>query len=275
LLKVYLYLPTVNELLENKLISHSKERVRYNHLETSFKKLHGQDSSRYTPPIHIKSYEYVNSATPNKKVFKKSTSNISAAGEAENKIDNSFTSINTKRRDDKFLEPLVIKGKPSGGVSIKRSKKDLITVEANIKSTALKGSSFNNRYTKNTVIAPILRKEKSGSKSPKFGDEPTHISPIVSNANLGRTQSNINQLVIEKEIKIATNIKDSPPKSTFAKEASSKIVDDRKFSIMDIPNNPVNINSKLTNNIVKDTKCILNLAKNKFDKAFYLLANNE
>jgi hypothetical protein len=176
-------------------------------------------NQRLTPPIQIKNYEYLNPSTP-KIGLKKSTSGLSShLGEDGNKSENSFTTIATKRRFEELTPSFKAKS-PCVARIKKGSRKDLITIDL---SKSKVSASQINRYAKNAVMAPIGQDKKlSTKKSPRTGG-------VVLNSSTTKFDGKDG-----KDSKIAT----SKPSSS-----KPKVVDDRKFSIMDIPGNIVSIHS--------------------------------
>jgi hypothetical protein len=202
-------------LLDHKTITQSKDRAK---IDISLKKVAYGD--RLSPPLQIKNYEY-NPANQNAKVnLKKSISNLSSnLSEYDSKINNSFTTIPTKRTDK--LEPI----KNKAYMPNNKAKKDLIAID-------LTKAKVVNRIKH--CSTPELKDKKSQTKSPRFNANNKIILNSNANFNInGSTQIYVNQLAVDKDPKTKPILVNKP----------TKVVDDRKFSIMDIPGNVVTIYS--------------------------------
>jgi hypothetical protein len=237
-----------------------------NHLENSMK-IKGKEGLRLTPPIHIKNYECINVSTPKQNkhpTLKKSTSHTIHVD--ENKSDNSFTTHATKRKsDDKhYLDPINLRGK-NMSISGKRSKNEFLeysnkSFPKNVQQPTHSSKIKNNMMGMMPVPVIQRTRKKSATKSPS-----RNTNDLFGNSNnfdiKGTTQIYVNQLVVDKDtLPLRPELKDSNTsftKSTTSNnnvssnkikhEALSKVVEDRKFSIMDIPGSIVNMHSKRFN----------------------------
>jgi hypothetical protein len=229
----------VSELLESNLVQHSKEKVRLTHLteKKSLKNLNVKDSLRLTPPIHIKNYEYVNPPTPTRKVdLLKSGQNAiqyTPQRDFDNKSEQSFTTNNTK---NKYLEPLNVKNKLLVSTSRKSGIPNGNILDTNtkflLKNIQCKESDKQNPST------PVFHRthKKSVTKSPRGRDSEVDILEDNVAPLMKETQS---VPVIKSSILRPRAGTEDMKKNN--KSASNKnviqVIDDRKFSIMDIQAN--------------------------------------
>jgi hypothetical protein len=183
---------------------------------------HSQKNPKASAPI--KTYDFLNPLSPIKTKFPKSTLNTINPEQS----DNSFTTIATKRRsDDKTNEPFAFPKSPV----VKRTKNELL--DLSIKSIP---KNITNSYSKN-IVAPLIQRtrKKSATKSPISKPQLD-----LNNSGFfgGATNIYVNQIVVDNQA-------EKPIEKVIKITNASKVVDDRKFSIMDIPGNLVNIKCKL------------------------------
>jgi hypothetical protein len=217
------------------MIGYTKARVRLDN--SKLKSSIGRGDM--TPPIHIKNYECINQHTPKIRLpLKKTNTSSSYIMDADTKSDNSFTT--GKRYSDETAKG-IIEGLRAGS----KGKKQLSRTNIKQKTEGFEGlsnKSFKN--LKKVRVSPIngfinasvqRTKGKSVTKSEA-------LSKSLFNDN------NANQVEDSKQIQI---IDEAMIRRCSIKGSTTvpmtNVIDDRKFSIMDVPGLQINIQGKQYN----------------------------